>query len=251
MAKRKSDPSPTTTTTITSETTEKELESFQEAKIEDILDEINNMVDSEPSNPAKRPILSRLTNEINAQDGTVEGAAVPIPRNRIKALKENWEKIYDKIVKRLYLQVRFNVKNNHVEMRKCAQTKEEAALHKASDFIKAFALGFEVDDAMALLRIDELFLDTFKVTDVKGTLKGDHLARAIGRIAGTGGRNKNTIENVTKTRIVLADQRITILGSFQNIRTARRAICAVIMGTPNNKIHGTLRSIAERMGDRY
>lgn len=37
------------------------------------------------------------------------------------------------------------------------------------------------------------------------------------------GKTKFTIENATKTRIVLADTRIQILGSFQNIRICRCA----------------------------
>lgn len=262
MSKRKNDISNPTTVVDSmldlikdpknSSETDKNNNSEEEpqAKLEDIIKEIEEMVD-EPT-AKKRPTLARLDQEeIVTTDGLVEGSKVIIPKNRVRPLRENWERIYELIVEKLRLQVRFNTKTSQVELRKCEQTKDPIALQRATDFLRAFTLGFELNDAESLIRIDELFLETFKITDIKQTLKGDHLARAIGRIAGTGGRNKHTIENATKTRIVLADTKVSILGSFQNCRTARRTICAVVMGTPNNKIHGTLRTIAERMGDRY
>lgn len=63
------------------------------------------------------------------------------------------------------------------------------------------------------------------------------------------GKTKFTIENATKTRIVLADTRISILGSFQNIRVARDAICNLILGSPPGKVYSKLRSVCSRLND--
>jgi RNA-binding protein PNO1 len=68
--------------------------------------------------------------------------------------------------------------------------------------------------------------------------------------------------------VVLADQKIHILGGFKNIHIAREAIVSLILGSPpasllretklfdfsNNqqgKVYGNLRTVASRMKERF
>ena len=148
------------------------------------------------------------------------------------------------------VQVRFNTKTRSVEMKTSQHTKDTGALQKGADFVSAFMLGFEVQDAVALLRLDDLYVESFSVSDVK-MLHGDHLSRAIGRLAGQDGKTRFAIENATRTRIVIANDRIHLLGSFANLRVARNAICDLILGAPPGKVYNTMRNVAKRMSERY
>ena len=154
------------------------------------------------------------------------------------------------MVEHLGLQVRMNVRKRAVDLRTCAETVDIGAIQKAADFLHAYGLGFEVDDAITLLRLDDLFIDTFEIKDVK-TLHGDNLSRAIGRIVGKDGKTKFTIENTSRTRIVVADTKIHILGSFQNIRIAKDAVVNLILGSSPGKVYSRLRTISSRLKERF
>ena len=45
-----------------------------------------------------------------------------------------------------------NLKTKKVELKTTQATEDEGALQKSADFVQAFLLGFEVQDADALLR---------------------------------------------------------------------------------------------------
>jgi RNA-binding protein PNO1 len=175
---------------------------------------------------------------------------ISVPPHRYSPLRAHWNKIYAPLVGHLKLQVKMETKGKKVMIRTCKETSDPGAIQKGEDFLKAFMLGFDIDDAVALLRLDDLYVETFEVKDVK-TLNGDHLARAIGRIAGKDGKTKFAIENASRTRVVLADSKIHILGGFANIKIARETIVSLILGAPPGKVYGNLRIISSRMKERF
>lgn len=207
------------------------------------------MIDADPSATTDAPLFPPASASAQKTLLRSESRRVPIPPHRMTPLKKDWVNIFGPLTEILGLQVRMNVQRRCIEIRTSKLTKDIGAIQKGADFCKAYSLGFDVNDAIALLRLDDLYLDSFEIKDVK-TLHGDHLSRAIGRIAGQDGKTKFTIENASRTRIVLADTKIHIMGSFQNIKVARDAIVSLILGSPPGKVYSGLRTVSARMKQR-
>ena len=238
---------PKVTKKKTSETTDSPLVAATPMAIEsgeDILVSVSKTENGQ-SVPKFAPLAAS-----DSQAKKVEFRRVSVPQHRMTPLKNSWLALYKPVTENLKLDMRMNLKSRKVEIKTTDKTPDAGNLQRAADFIHAFILGFEVQDAIALLRLDDLYIESFEVKDVK-TLRGEHLARGIGRMAGKSGKTKFTIENASRTRIVIADTKIHILGSFQNIRVARDAICNLIMGSPAGKVYNRLRSVSARLNASY
>ncbi|XP_010552338.1 PREDICTED: RNA-binding protein pno1 [Tarenaya hassleriana] len=204
---------------------------------------------SEPGSLPPKPVFEPLkAHEIS--DGRVQFRKIPVPPHRYAPIKKAWLDIFTPVHEQMKIDIRMNLKSRKVELKTRADTPDISNLQKSADFVHAFMMGFDVVDAVALLRLDELYVESFEIKDVK-TLRGEHLSRAIGRLSGKGGKTKFAIENATKTRIVIADTKIHILGAFSNIKVARDSLCSLILGSPAGKVYSKLRAVTARLAERF
>ncbi|OEH80109.1 RNA-binding protein [Cyclospora cayetanensis] len=118
---------------------------------------------------------------------------LPVPQHRYTPLRQQWVDLIRPLIMHMRLQVRMNVKRRCVELRaappptgaaaaagavaaKLQLGDDNARLGKGADYVRAFLLGFEQRDCVALLRLDDMYLETFEIQDVK-RLTGAHFSR--------------------------------------------------------------------------
>jgi len=122
------------------------------------------MIDTDPTSLLQTTSASAFPPlTANAEKTRVksETRRIPMPPHRMTPLKKDWVNVYGPLTEILGLQVRMNVQRRCVEIRVCIiltrhwiivtlfsqtskETKDIGALQKGADFVKAFALGFDV-----------------------------------------------------------------------------------------------------------
>ncbi|KAI4291728.1 RNA-binding protein PNO1 [Pancytospora philotis] len=180
----------------------------------------------------------------------VQERSIEIPVYKLKAIKQDWLKIYTAIVELGHLQIRFNRRTRMVDLRTCPSTSDCSFLERSIAFIQAIIYGFRLDDAMALMKYRDIFMEAFEIGEIR-KLKTSHMSRAIGRIIGREGRTKESIENFSKCKFVLHDQRIVVLGCADNIRMAKDGIGRLVQGAEPSSIFNRLRMVSAKLKDKY
>ncbi len=181
---------------------------------------------------------------------TIQERSVEIPPHKMDFVKNNWINIYTPIVEYGKLQIRLNRRNNSIDLRTCETTVDSGFLQRSACFIEAVIEGFKFEDAISIMKYCDVFIESFRVDDVR-KLKNGHMNRALGRIIGRGGRTKESIENFSKCKFLLIDHRIVILGCPENIKIAKDAIGRLIQGADQNSIFNRLRIISNKLKDKH
>ncbi|MEM5855794.1 MAG: KH domain-containing protein [Candidatus Aenigmatarchaeota archaeon] len=110
---------------------------------------------------------------------------------------------------------------------------------RVKDVVKAFGRGFDFEDALNLLD-EEYCLETINVQDFSRSKK--RMVEIKGRVIGRQGKAKKLIEKYTNVKITIYGKTISIIGKWEEVQKAKRAVESLLQG----RKHGTVfRSLME------
>lgn len=115
---------------------------------------------------------------------------------------------------------------------------------KAMNTIKAIGRGFDPQTAFKLLK-DEYVLDIIDITDYAKTKNS--LIRLRGRVIGTKGKAKRTIQELTETDIVIYGKTVGIIGLPENVALAREAVIRLLEGAMHSTVYHFLEKERKKM----
>ncbi|MCD6403447.1 MAG: RNA-processing protein [Candidatus Aenigmarchaeota archaeon] len=162
---------------------------------------------------------------------------VKIPKQRIRLLRKDNEKLKKHFEKITSVTLEFGEEDEV-----WFETDDPIKAMNIKQVLIAFGRGFDLDDALNLLD-DSYGLEIINITDYVGKSKS-RLVTMRGRIIGTDGKTKRTIENAANVKLAIYGKTVSILGRWEDIPKARRAIEMLLEG----KMHSTVYRWLETHG---
>lgn len=169
---------------------------------------------------------------------------VKIPKERIAVLIGKKGEIKRRLQKKLNVKIEIDSQEGDViitgeDSLNCVLTQ---------NIIKAIARGFTPQESLELLKEDTAFelLDT---TDFVGKEK-NRQKRIKARVIGTDGKARKAIEEMTETKIVIFGKTVGIIGEYQNVHLARRALESLLGGSQHKGVYLWLEKQKKKMMER-
>jgi ribosomal RNA assembly protein len=109
---------------------------------------------------------------------------------------------------------------------------------KIGEVIKAIGRGFTPEQAMKLFDPSN-YLEIISLKQYIGS-SNKALHRVRSRVIGSEGKTRKTIEQFTKTSVVIAGSTISIIGKYTNLIDAKEAIIRIVTGENQTSVYSWL-----------
>ncbi len=128
--------------------------------------------------------------------------------------------------------VSLDLENNAVEI-----DGEPLKTLDAKNVVTAIGRGFSPEKALNLLN-DNYYLDIVDISPY-----GNNLERIKGRVIGTKGKTREKIESETNTFVSVYGKTIGIIGTYEDVDNARRAIDMLLEGRHHATVYKYLETL--------
>jgi len=112
--------------------------------------------------------------------------------------------------------------------------EDSISIFTSKEIIRAIGRGFNPELALLLLKQDYSF-ELINLADFAKT-KNDAI-RLKGRVIGEAGKSRKTIEELTECSLSVYGKTIGIIGEVSDVAVARRAIEALLSGSPHASVY--------------
>ena len=153
-----------------------------------------------------------------------------IPKDRIAVLIGKKGEIKKMLEEQTHTKITVSSEDGDVMIK----GEDTIMVYNTQEIIKAVGRGFNPMSAIKLLKQDY----TFEMINLKDYVKGkNHMQRLKGRVIGSEGKARRTIEELTDTEICVYGKTIGILGEVTNAIVARRAVDSLLKGSPHASVY--------------
>jgi len=119
--------------------------------------------------------------------------------------------------------------------------EESLNVYESRQIVRAIARGFNSWLALTLHE-ENIILEVIEIQEYSGRSKAK-LARLRGRCIGREGRSRMTVEELTSTNISVYGKTVAIIGSYENVGIARKAIESLLSGSKHANIYKWLEKM--------
>jgi ribosomal RNA assembly protein len=162
---------------------------------------------------------------------------VHVPLQRLGVLIGKGGGVKKELEDRLGVKLSIDSEGGIVEVR-LTEGGDPSSLFKARDVVLAIANGFSPERAFKLLD-EEASLAIIDLGEYAGDSK-EALTRIKGRIIGEGGKARRIIEEATGALVSVADDKVAIIGDYEAIEVAKRAVEMLAEGRQHSTVYGFL-----------